>query len=274
MLEPKVIFENDDFVVVDKPAGLMVHAVRIGAARVRRDEKRKAKGKPAEPRPPQEPTLTDWLVARYPAIAAVGDDPALRPGIVHRLDKDTSGVMLVAKTQASFEALKSLFKSREMKKTYATLVFGIPKDAKGIIDRPIGIKNGTLRRSVHAATMAKPAVTEYEVKEKYEAEKERSYALLEVHPQTGRTHQIRVHLASIGHPIVGDRLYGPGRDRRGKRHAEDPAAFPATRLMLHAEALEFSDLKGNRFTFEAPLPEDFLSVIHRAMRSDSGLMVE
>ncbi len=251
MSEPKVIFENDEFIVIDKPAGLMVHAVRIGAAKAKRNEPR-----------PQEPALTDWLVARWPAIAKVGDDPALRPGIVHRLDKDTSGVMIAAKTQSSFEALKALFQSREMKKTYAALVIGIPKETKGIIDRPIGIKNGTLKRSVHAKTMVKPAVTEYEVKEKYRVEEEKSYALLEVHPKTGRTHQIRVHLASIGHPIVGDKLYAPRRAA---------GELSAPRLMLHAEALEFSDHAGNRFVFEAPLPEDFLSVIHRASHNDEGL---
>jgi 23S rRNA pseudouridine1911/1915/1917 synthase len=247
MSEPTIIFENDDFAAIDKPAGLMVHAVKVNAARVRNAYEQR----------PSEPTLTDWLVARWPAIATVGDDPALRPGIVHRLDKGTSGVMIVAKTQAAFEKLKVLFQSHEMKKTYTALVVGIPKEEKGIIDRPIGIKNGTLKRSVYATTMAKSAVTEYEIKTKYKTKgggAKEEYALLEAHPRTGRTHQIRVHLASIGHPIVGDPLYG-----------SRPAvtALNAPRTLLHAESLEFADGDGNRFAFEAPLPEDFSKVIHK-----------
>lgn len=247
MSEPKIIFENDEFAVVDKPAGLMVHAVKVSKGK-------KKKGEASGEFRKDEPTLTDWLVARYPGMKEVGDDPVMRPGIVHRLDKGTSGVMIVAKTQPSFEKLKALFQSHEMKKTYAALVFGVPSEKKGIIDRPIGIKNGTLKRSVHATTMAKPAVTEYEVKKEYDgpdSAPDASYTLLEVHPQTGRTHQIRVHLASIGHSIVGDPLYGPRR------------ALQVPRLMLHAKALEFADGEGNRFVFEAPLPDDFQGVIHR-----------
>jgi 23S rRNA pseudouridine1911/1915/1917 synthase len=258
MSEPTIIFENDDFMAINKPAGLMVHAARRredgekgrrkkGEGKKRKQEREKKEV--AEGRPPSEPMLTDWLVARWPAIITVGDDPALRPGIVHRLDKGTSGVMVVAKTQAAFEKLKSLFQAHEMKKTYVALVYGVPKEQKGTIDRPIGIKNGTLKRSVHATTMVKSAVTEYEVKTKFKEE----YALLEVRPKTGRTHQIRVHLASIGHPIVGDPLYGS---------RSVTAALHAPRLMLHAKSIEFTDGTGNRFSFEAPLPKDFAEVIH------------
>jgi 23S rRNA pseudouridine1911/1915/1917 synthase len=266
--EPKIIFENDDFVVIDKPAGLMVHAARISAAKIKRNKVIERS---------QDPTLTDWLVKRWPAMATVGDDPMLRPGIVHRLDKGTSGVMIVAKTQASFEKLKKLFQSHKMKKTYVALVVGIPEKEKGIIDHPIGIKNGTLKRSIHAATMAKPAVTEYEVKEKYQsadaAALGESFALLEVRPQTGRTHQIRVHLASIGHPIVGDPLYGSHRS--GAQHKNTAIPFvDVPRLMLHAQALEFADGAGNRFAFEAPLPHDFMEVIHRVAHNTPEHMVE
>jgi 23S rRNA pseudouridine1911/1915/1917 synthase len=267
MNDPKVIFENDDFVVIDKPAGLMVHAARISAAKIKRNKVIERS---------QEPTLTDWLVAHWPAMATVGDDPVLRPGIVHRLDKGTSGVMIVAKTQASFEKLKKLFQSHEMKKTYTALVVGIPKEEKGIIDRPIGIKNGTLKRSIHAATMAKPAVTEYEVKKKYQRadaeSQEKSFSLLEVHPKTGRTHQIRVHLASIGHPIVGDPLYGSRH--KALKNDEDALFVDAPRLMLHAQALEFADGEGNRFAFEASLPTDFIEVIHRVASNEFKHMVE
>jgi len=213
-----------------------VHAARVSARR-REDVSRVA-----------EPTLVDWLVKKYPKIKTVGDDPVLRPGIVHRLDKATSGVMIVAKTQASFERLKKLFQEHRMKKTYYALVRGVPKNKKGIIDAPIGIKNGSLKRSVHSSKMAKPAVTEYAVVKIIEgsAGEKEQYALLKVSPLTGRTHQIRVHLASIGHPIVGDALYG------GKTNAAS-----ASRLMLHAAVLIFSDDAGNSFEFEVPLPHEF-----------------
>lgn len=233
MPEPEIIFENDDFLVINKPAGLMVHGVRVGAKR-RVDATRAG-----------EPTLVDWLRAHRPQINGVGDDPAIRPGIVHRLDKATSGVIIVAKTQASFEALKKLFQEHRIKKTYLALVRGVPKNGTETIDAPIGIKTGSLKRSVHSSTMAKPAVTQYSVRRKISEGATEQYALLTVNPKTGRTHQIRVHLASIGHPIVGDTLYG------GKR------SLPATRLMLHAAAIEFSDGHGNHFEFEAPLPDEF-----------------
>ncbi len=235
MLAPEIIFENADILVIDKPAGLMVHAVRLSSKR-RTDVARAA-----------EPTLVDWLLERHPEIKNVGDDPALRPGIIHRLDKATSGVMLVAKTQASFERLKKLFQEHRIAKTYFALVCGVPKNKKGVIDAPIGIKNGSLKRSIYSSKMAKPAVTEYAVVKKIIKDEKEQYALLKVNPLTGRTHQIRVHLASIGHPIVGDMLYG-----RISRSPEVPQ-----RLMLHAAALAFSDDNGNRFEFEAPLPPDF-----------------
>ena len=240
MNEPKIIFENDDFLVINKPAGLMVHGVRLRS-------KRRVDGERAI-----EPTLVDWLLARYPEIKNVGDDPVLRPGIVHRLDKATSGVMVVAKTQASFEHLKKLFQEHRMKKTYYAFVSGVPKNKSGSIDAAIGIKSGSLKRSVHSDKMAKPAITEYSVVKTIEGKEGKDgevqqYALLKVNPKTGRTHQIRVHLASIGHPIVGDTLYG-----KKKENASAP------RLMLHAAALEFLDDTGNRFDFEAPLPKDFI----------------
>ena len=137
-----------------------------------------------------------------------------------------------------------------MRKTYVALTYGIPKKEQGIIDAPIGIKNGSLKRSIHSSKMAKPAVTEYSVVKKLAKKSDGSggdgYALLKVNPKTGRTHQIRVHLASLGNPIVGDPLYG----NKGR-------AAGAPRLMLHAAMLEFSDDSGNSFAFEAPLPADF-----------------
>ena len=219
----------------------MVHGVRVSS-------RRRGAARGVDEACAAEPTLVDWLISCRPEIKNVGDDPALRPGIVHRLDKATSGVMVVAKTQASFEQLKKSFQEHRMRKTYYALVSGVPKNKKGTIDAPIGITSGSLKRSVHSSKMAKPAVTEYSVLKNIGggtgAER---CALLKVNPKTGRTHQIRVHLASIGHPILGDALYGTKTSR----------AIAAPRLMLHAATLEFSDDSGRRFAFEAPIPDDF-----------------
>jgi 23S rRNA pseudouridine1911/1915/1917 synthase len=229
MPDPEIIFENKEFLVIDKPAGLMVHAAKI-SSKYREDEERS-----------HQPTVVDWLLVNRPEVKDVGDEPSLRPGIVHRLDRATSGVMIIAKTQKSFLHLKRLFQEHRMHKTYFALVHGTPKKEKGTIDAPIGIKAGTLKRSIHSSKMAKEAVTDYVVENKF-----KDFSLLKVNPKTGRTHQIRVHLASMGNPIVGDRLYG--------RKIQPEFAH---RLMLHAAELEFSDDEGNKFSFSAQLPSDF-----------------
>jgi len=232
----EIIYENKDIIVLNKPAGMMVHGVANKVS--------------------TEPTLTDILLKKYPEIRTVGDEPDMRPGIVHRLDKDTSGVMVVARNQPSFEYLKSLFKTRDIQKTYIAVVSGVPKEKQGIIDRPIGIINGTTKHSVESKKMAKPAVTEYEVLKTAQAEDgsgcETSFALLSVRPKTGRTHQIRVHLTSIGHPIVGDALYGPKK--------QPPWA---SRLMLHAASIEFSDGSGGRLRFDAEVPEELEKIFSK-----------
>jgi 23S rRNA pseudouridine1911/1915/1917 synthase len=242
MLEPTIIYEDKNFLAIMKPAGLQVHAAKKSGA--------------------SEPTLVDWLTAHYPEVRTVGDDPALRPGIVHRLDRETSGIMLVARNQKYFEYLKSLFQKHEVLKTYLAVVAGVPPKKHGTIDAPIGIRNGTIKRSVRSAKMAKPAVTEYRIiktftktsaaprKELGRGKNEKGgaeakYSLLSVNPKTGRTHQIRVHLASVGLPVVGDRLYGP--------KAQPPWA---KRLMLHALSVEFTSASGERMKFEAEPPGD------------------
>ncbi len=307
--EPKVIYEDKNFLAVNKPAGLLVHAARTYADGTRTDaekenglrESASSQRKSAVP----EGTLVDWLLKNYPEVKTVGDDPAERPGIVHRLDRDTSGVMLVARNQAYFEYLKSLFKERKIKKTYLALVYGVPKERQGVIDRPLGIKNGTTKRTVHSEKMAKSAVTEYRVIKKLQitnyklqtnsksqiqnykpievshpvyslsevstaAETESKgnnanglrqaqaitspgkFSLLEVYPKTGRTHQIRVHLASIGHPIVGDKLYG-------RRQILNPKSeILNARLMLHALAIELETEPGKRIRIEAEPPPEMV----------------
>jgi len=213
------IYEDKNFVAINKPAGLLVHQTA-------------AKG---------EKTLVDWLLKKYPEIKNIGDPSTssgqvnLRPGIVHRLDRETSGVILIARNQKYFEYLKNLFspygrspegrQGSQIKKTYLALVWGKVEPKTGIIKKPIRLKSGTIKRTVWQGKMEKEAITEYKVL-KY---LKKDFSLLKVMPKTGRTHQIRAHLASIGHPIVGDTLYGKKTN-----------PFNLKRLFLHAESLEFS----------------------------------
>ena len=228
MLPPKVIYEQEEFLGVSKPSGMLVHA--SGTKHTADKE-----------------TLVDWLLPRFPELRQVGDDPATRPGIVHRLDKDTSGVILIPRTQEYFLYLKSLFAGRQMVKTYLALVWG-HAPAHGSITLPIGIKSGTTKRTVRGGKMVKEARTDYELVRHLEAT-----SLLKVMPRTGRTHQIRVHLASAGHPVAGDPLYG------GKK--KEPWV---TRLMLHALSLEFPSASGARIRIEAEPDADFNAVVDAA----------
>jgi len=237
MPEPKVIYEDKNFVVINKPAGLLVHVVKTS---VENDAVRKT-----------EPVLTSWLLRRYPELKKVGDDPENRPGIVHRLDRDTSGIMIIPRNQKYFEYLKDLFKNRQIQKTYIALVFGKLSNLTGIINKPIGIKTGTTKHSVVATKMVKEAVTEYMVLKILRDSRGELFSLIEVYPKTGRTHQIRVHFASIGHSLAGDKMYG-------RKNQPDWAI----RLMLHAQSLEFmSEITGSRLKIEALPPEDFEKII-------------
>ncbi len=242
MDEPKIIYKDKDFLAIDKSAGILVHGV----------------AKKSD----SETTLVDWLLKNYPEIKGVGDEPEMRPGIVHRLDKDTSGVMLAARNQKAFDYLKKLFGNREIKKTYLALVFGKvnpPAGGKiGIINKSIKIKSGTIKRTVWKGKDEKTAVTEYEVIKllKLKVNKgNQGFSLLRIFPKTGRTHQIRVHLASIGHSIVGDSLYGFKKNNFGLK-----------RQFLHAESIEFTDISGKRVKIESDLPEElsnFLKILQK-----------
>lgn len=241
MKEPRVLYEEKDFAVVCKPAGMLVHA-----AHARHTPRADAKMY-ADERGEKEKTLAEWLEEKYPEVSVVGDDPETRPGIVHRLDRDTSGVMLVARTQAAFEYFKSLFQERKIKKVYLALAWGKLTPKEGTIDAPIRLKEGTTKRTVYKGKVTKEAVTHYRVVKYVLCEEKNGnncVSLVEVRPLTGRTHQIRVHLASLGHPIVGDRVYG-------KSKKQD------TRLMLHALSLEFTTPSGKRIKVEAEPPEEF-----------------
>lgn len=233
-MEPQLIYQHEQFLALAKPAGLLTHPVKSVA----------------EKHGTIEPSVVSWVIERFPEVKIVGDDPVWRPGIVHRLDKDTSGILLVARTQACFEFLKSQFQAHTIRKTYKALVRGIPSKPSGDINLPIGIREKTLKRSVHSSKMAKEAITHYAVAESFDGIKGK-FALLDAEPKTGRTHQLRVHFTAIGHPIVGDRLYGP----------KDIPSW-ATRLMLHAYAIEFDAAPGEHMRLEADMPTDFEAVLN------------
>jgi 23S rRNA pseudouridine1911/1915/1917 synthase len=234
MEDIKIIYEDDDILAVNKPAGLLVHCAENS----------------------KEPTLVDWLIKKYPEIKNIGEDQS-RPGIVHRLDKDTSGVLLVAKNQKTFEYLKSQFQSRKIKKKYLALVHGIVKNDKGLIELPIAKSKKDFRkkacldarRAVHGKLAGKirEAVTEYKVLKRFPG-----YTLIEACPKTGRTHQIRVHLKAIGYPIVCDRLYGPKKQE---------CPFGLSRHFLHASSIEFNLPAGGRIKLEADLPDDLQATL-------------
>lgn len=236
-LSMEVIYENEDFLAVNKPAGVLVHPTKLKVHQVHKVIKLKEGG-----------DVVGWVLERYPEIKKVGDNPEERPGIIHRLDKDTSGVLLVAKNQKTFEYLKNLFQKHEVKKTYLALVWGVVLK-KGTIDVPIGLIAGSTKRTVRTsrgAKMVKDAVTEYEPIKVF-----KEMTLLRVFPKTGRTHQIRVHLASIGHPIVGDVLYG------NKKNIDGGLA----RQFLHAESIEFTAPKGERLKLSAEMPKDLTDMM-------------
>lgn len=225
----EVLFENSDYIALNKPAGMLVHIFSH------------QKSETSE-------TVVDWMKARYPQITAVGDDPLYRPGVVHRLDRETSGALLMALTQDSFLYLKSLFQNKTIRKTYFAIVAGVPKSPKGTISYPIGIKSGTTKRTIHGAKNSKEAITEYEVIASREKEGE-LISLVRVRPLTGRTHQIRIHLNALHTPVLGDKLYG------GKRNASR-----APRHMLHCSCLEFTDVTGIERRICAPVPADMQEV--------------
>ena len=219
----EILFEDDQVIVLNKPAGMVVHP---GAGN--------ASG-----------TLVNALLAYFPSIRYVGEED--RPGVVHRLDKETSGVLIFAKTDKAYKWLVRQFKSRDLKKTYSALVDGHPPTPTGRIEAPIIRDNqNRTQMAVGMRGQGQPAVSEYFERERFEA-----HTFLEVHPITGRTHQIRVHLSYIGVPVVGDTVYG-------RRHP----SVAMDRFFLHAKSLGVK-LPGERVLrkFTAPLPDDLQTVL-------------
>lgn len=248
-LEPAIIAETAEYLVINKPAGLAVH----GGGNL------------------TEPTLADWLLARYPKIKKVGDDPA-RPGLVHRLDKEVSGLMVVAKNQASFLNLKNQFKNREVNKEYVALIHGRLAKDEGEINFPItrsqaGYKMAALsNKTEELLTRAHPqdrdrgnidgwfksrtALTEFTVLQRFI-----NFTLVRVRIKTGRTHQIRVHFFAYGHPLVGDPLY------HNRKSQIKNKKINLGRVFLVADQLNFHDRDGRPQNFHLELPADLIKAL-------------
>lgn len=233
-----ILYEDDEVLAVNKPSGLVVHP----------DGRTK------------EPTLADWVLEKYPSVRGVGESIALTEGgviekwgIIHRLDRETSGVLLIAKTQESFLNLKAQFQSRSIKKTYRAIAHGHFKEKEGTINRAIGRSASDFRKrsaEYGARGDLREAVTDYRVLGEGES-KGAKLSYLEVQPHTGRTHQIRVHLKAISHPLLCDKLYAPSF----------PCAPHLGRVALHALSVVFHGIKGPVRRVEAPLPDDFKGVL-------------
>ncbi len=215
-----ILYEDTDVVAVAKPAGLITHS----------------DGRT------QEESAEDWFNGKYPEAATLS--PETPVGYVHRLDRDTSGVLVFAKNPAAYDFLRKAFHDREVKKTYLAFTYGAPKEKQGMIDFDIGRSRKDFRlRSAQpkAKGTMRAALTRYEV-----VGEAGDYALMKMSPETGRTHQIRVHLKAIHHPIIGDPLYSPKRE----------FALGITRLGLHALRLDLPLPSGGRMTVTAPIPPD------------------
>jgi len=226
ILYTSIIHETPDYLVINKSSGLAVH-----------------------PAPGiKGPTLVDYLLEKYPKIAKVGEDP-FRPGIVHRLDKDVSGLMVIAKTQEAFDHFKKQFQERKIKKEYLALVYGKIKKDEGIIDFPIGrAESGKMAARAKTMGEGKHAITEFEVIKRY-----KKFTLVKTHIKTGRTHQIRVHFFAYGHPVVGDKLYKPKKIK----------LIELGRPFLHSSVLGFYDLNNQWVEFTSELPEELKNFLEQ-----------
>lgn len=224
----RILFEDDFLLFLSKPPGVVVHP---------------GSGNPSG-------TLVNGLLHHCLGISGVGDE--MRPGIVHRLDKDTSGIMVVAKTDPCHRFLVQAFKDRNVEKEYLALLSGVLDQKKGRIVAPLGRHPVNRQKMAISERRGRYAASSWQVLEEYDA----GYSLVKVRIETGRTHQIRVHMASLGHPVAGDIVYGRGRHKQN---------FP--RQMLHAHTLSLlHPITGNKLTFSAPLWQDFLEVVEMFRR--------
>ena len=247
----KILYEDSNILVIDKPSGISVHS----------DGRSKKK------------TIVDWILKNYPKTKNVGENEIYenkkikteikKPGIVHRLDRETSGVLLLAKNQKAYQFLKNQFsapaleitkggladRQDRVKKTYVAIVNGWVKNDHGFINKPIGRSPKDFRRHLSgrgARGELREAITEYKVLKRFENKKGEKFTYLEIKPKTGRTHQIRVHMKFLNHPIVCDSLYNPGQ----------PCPQGISRLALHAKSIEFKNTKGKTIKIESPIPSE------------------
>ena len=240
-LSDNILYEDNDILVINKPAGLVVHP----------DGRTK------------EPSVSEWFAAHYPDSKDVGESiPARttlrsggevieRAGVVHRIDRDTSGILLLAKTKEGHQCLKEQFMNREVEKAYHAFVYGDVKDDRGMINLPITRSSGDFRKwSAQRGGRGeeREAITYFEVLKR---SPDKSFTLVEAKPKTGRTHQIRVHFQAVHHPVVADHLYAPSK----------PKLLGFERLALHARKIAFKNLKGEKVTVEAPYPVDFKAAL-------------
>ena len=235
-LTKNILYEDEHYVVLNKPAGFIVH----GDGRTK------------------ETSVSEWFEKKFPEAQGVGESTTLesgevlkRTGVVHRIDKDTSGVLILAKTKKGHEALKKQFQNREVSKIYHLFVLGDVKRDQGTLDLPIGRSSSDFRkRSVGRGTRGekRDATTHFRVLGRAS---DKTFTFIEARPKTGRTHQIRVHFKALGHPIVADKLYAPKK--------RELLGFK--RLALHARAVTFRNILGKEITVEALYPEDFEKAI-------------
>mgnify|MGYP000455754382 CR=1 FL=1 len=242
-MEPTILLETSEYLLINKPAGLVVHS----------------DGKT------EEPTLIDWILKERPTMAGVGE-PMIRdgvsidrPGIVHRLDRETSGVMILPKNQESFLFFKQAFKDRTITKQYHAFVWGHFKETSGIIDVPIARSVGDFRRwQAGRGTRGeeRDAVTKWQVLSSFKDEADELFSFMELSPKTGRTHQLRVHMKYLQRPIVSDSLYAPTKRE----------ALGFSRVALHARSIQFIDQKGGNIQVQAPYPADFEAALARYVK--------
>ena len=243
-----IVYEDDDLAIVNKPAGMMVHA----GAGATEDERNRG-------------TLVNALLHRFGQLSGVGGE--LRPGIVHRLDRGTSGLIVVAKNDAAHRKLATQFVRRQVKKTYIALVHGWLKQDRGTISTSISRDRVRRTRMTTRRSGGREAVTHYLVRSRLDT-RFGKFSLLDVQIDTGRTHQIRVHLASLGHPVVGDTLYGARgelkADSEKHRAAGAPPSLSLSRNFLHAAALQLQHPRtGEQLSFLRPLPKELEEFLER-----------
>jgi len=248
-MDPQIIKEEKDYIVINKPAGLIVHS----------------DGRT------QEKNLCDFMIGLYPEIKGVGEPLKIitktkedgkeiikektinRPGIVHRLDRETSGVMIIARTEKGFDFFKELFKNRKVEKKYHTFVYGNIREDIFSIDEPIGRSKKNFKQWMSGENTRgklRSAKTDFKILKRSE---DKSVTFVEALPKTGRTHQIRVHLKSINAPIISDNIYAPNREQK----------LGFDRLALHSYSIGFTDIYNNKVSFSAGYPEDFDKAVER-----------